>query len=126
MVLFWDPKKENYSVLILRVLFFNFFHTILNPLPLPVFFIPLQQPNMIPWSLAATIKLLYLNFINFLQCASFQIQTKPSYISISKPVTLFIKTSVTPASFAWCPASGFFVPCPNLTSVSTAIVQNSG
>jgi hypothetical protein len=127
-VLFWNPKKENYSVLILFVLFLNFFHTTLYPLPLLVLLIHLQLPNMIPWSLTATIKLLYLNLIiiNFYSVQVFKFKNKPSYISIGKPVTLFVRTSITLASFAWCPASGFFVPCPNLISVSTAIVQNSG
>jgi hypothetical protein len=125
MVLFWDPKKENYSVLILLVLFLNFLHTTLYPLPLSVLLIHLQLPNMIPWSLTATIKLLYLNFIIiiFYSVQVFKFKNKPSYISIGKPVTLFVKTSITLASFAWCPASGFSVPCPNLTSISAAIVK---
>jgi hypothetical protein len=83
---------------------------------------------MIPWSLTATIKLLYLNFIiiNFYSVQVFKFKNKPSSIYIGKPMTLFVKTSITLASFAWCPASGFSVPCPNLTSVGNAIVKNSG
>jgi hypothetical protein len=129
MILFWDPKKENYSVLILSVLVFEFFPH--NPLPTFIAYvhIPLLLPNMIPSSLAATIKkLLYLNFIiiNFYSVQVFKFKNGPSYISISKPVILFVKNSVTLASFAWCPASGFFAPCPDLIIISTAIVQNSG
>ncbi len=94
---------------------------------MPVLLIYLQLPIMIPWSLTATIKLLYLNFIiiNFYSVQVFKFKNKPSSISIGKPMTLFVKTSITLASFAWGPASGFSVPCPNLTSVSTAIVKNS-
>jgi hypothetical protein len=101
-----------------------------NPLPTSnaCVFHHLQRPNMIHWSLAATIKLIYLNFILilFYSVQVFKFKIKPSYISISKPINLFVKISVTLALFAWCPASGFFVPCPNLTSISTAIVQNKG
>jgi hypothetical protein len=125
---FLGPKKGKLQCAHFTCPFFEFFPH--NPLPtsLPVLLIHLELPNMIPWSLTATIKLLYLNFmiIIFYCVQVFKFKNKPSYISIGKPVTLFVKTSITLASFAWCPASGFSVPCPNLTSVSTAIVNNSG
>jgi hypothetical protein len=41
-------------------------------------------------------------------------------------MNLFVKHSDTQASFAWCPASAFVKPCPNLITVSIVIVQNWG
>ncbi len=75
---FFRTQKKKITVLILGSYFLNFFHTTLCPLPLPVFFIHLQLPNMIPWSLAATIEVPFLNFIiiNFYSVQVFKLEKK--------------------------------------------------
>ncbi len=60
---FWNIKSENYSILIWSVQFWNFLHPTLLLIPLLVFFIYLQLASMIPWILAATVKVIFLNFI---------------------------------------------------------------
>jgi hypothetical protein len=60
---FWNLKSENYSVLILSAQFWNFLDPTLLPIPLPVFFIYLQLASMIPLVLAATVKVIFLNFV---------------------------------------------------------------
>ena len=125
---FWNLKSENYSVLIWSVQFWNFLDPTLLPIPLPVFFIYLQLASMIPLVLAATVKVIFLNFviITFYSVQVIKLKNKPSYISISYPMNIFVKQSDTLASFAWCPASDLLMPCPNLITVSTVIVQNWG
>jgi hypothetical protein len=76
-----------------------------NPLADPivcVFFIYLQLARMIPWILAATVKVIFLYFIIiiFYSVQVIKLKNKPSYISISNPMNLFVKHSDTLASVA--------------------------
>ncbi len=127
-MLFWNLKSENYSVLIWSVQFWNFLHPTLLLIPLPVFFIYLQLASMIPWILAATVKVIFLNFIIiiFYSVQVMKLKNKPSYISNRNLVNLFVKHINTLASFAWHRASAFVKPCPNLIIVSKVIVQKWG
>jgi hypothetical protein len=76
-----------------------------NPLanPIACFFIYLQLASMIPWILAATVRVIFYLFfiiIIFYSVQVIKLKNKPSYISNSNPMNLFVKHSDTLASFA--------------------------